>query len=353
MKKLLLLSLLLSTTIACSNEEAKLTPKTKDFSMQDMQMPQRPDFESMLPEVVAIVDGKEITRAEVIKYVDALSSANPQFAFGVVPRLTTKEAVRDMIVNSMINDEIVAKAAIEAGYPQTKETAQKFLDKEISAIPADKLAEIKDGMEKQGKKFDDYVKELLEDPTTLKNASIQLWISEKIVPTIELTDTELLETTANMAPNALMQMASDSCKAEAKAKLEKIASDIKAGGDFAAAAKENSACPSGKSGGSLGEFGKGRMDPAFEKAAFALKQKGDVSDVFESSFGFHIIQLDADPTADKVNASHILVVPTPKTTGDILVTEEMKNAAKQRKVVDSIEKITEEARKTMKIEMKI
>ena len=57
---------------------------------------------------------------------------------------------------------------------------------------------------------------------------------------------------------------------------------------FCAEARENSDCPSGAQGGSLGWFGPGMMVPEFDKAAFAMKC-GEVSDVIETQFGYHII----------------------------------------------------------------
>ena len=80
-------------------------------------------------------------------------------------------------------------------------------------------------------------------------------------------------------------------KAEAKTKIDGILKKITDGGDFAALAKEHSDCPSKNNGGDLNFFGKGRMDPAFEKAAFDLKKKDEVSAVVLSSFGYHIIKL--------------------------------------------------------------
>jgi peptidyl-prolyl cis-trans isomerase SurA len=64
------------------------------------------------------------------------------------------------------------------------------------------------------------------------------------------------------------------------------------------------------SGGDIGFQSKGELDPEFAKAAWALKNKGDVSRIVESKFGFHIIQL-IDKRGDQVNVRHILMTPKP------------------------------------------
>jgi len=70
-----------------------------------------------------------------------------------------------------------------------------------------------------------------------------------------------------------------------------IQEELKTGKDFTELAKEKSTCPSGRSGGDLDWFGKGQMAPEFEKAAFSL-QKGQISDIVHTNFGYHIIKID-------------------------------------------------------------
>ncbi len=81
-------------------------------------------------------------------------------------------------------------------------------------------------------------------------------------------------------------------EATVKAAAEQLLAKVKApGADFAALAKELSEDEGSKaSGGDLDYFGRGRMVPAFEEAAFALKP-GEISDVVKSDFGFHIIKV--------------------------------------------------------------
>ncbi|OLC36546.1 MAG: peptidylprolyl isomerase [Thaumarchaeota archaeon 13_1_40CM_4_38_7] len=70
---------------------------------------------------------------------------------------------------------------------------------------------------------------------------------------------------------------------------QELRAKIAKGESFANLAKEYSIDVSKKRGGDLGFFGRGIMVPEFEKAAFAL-QKGQVSDVVKTQFGYHIIK---------------------------------------------------------------
>ena len=79
---------------------------------------------------------------------------------------------------------------------------------------------------------------------------------------------------------------------EAKKQIDSIYNDIKSGViKFSDAAVQHSKCPSGQSGGSLGEFTKRMMVKAFEDVAFSLDVE-QLSEPFESEFGFHIVKRD-------------------------------------------------------------
>jgi peptidyl-prolyl cis-trans isomerase D len=79
--------------------------------------------------------------------------------------------------------------------------------------------------------------------------------------------------------------------AAVRAQAEQVLKEVKAGGDFAGLAKKHSQDESNaQQGGDLDYFSRGRMVPAFESAAFALKP-GDISDLVKTEFGYHIIKV--------------------------------------------------------------
>jgi len=79
-------------------------------------------------------------------------------------------------------------------------------------------------------------------------------------------------------------------KEEAKKLATEVMNKAKKGQDFAALAKQYSDEPGAKDrAGALGKFSKGQMVKPFADAAFALKP-GEISNVVETDFGFHVIK---------------------------------------------------------------
>lgn len=91
-------------------------------------------------------------------------------------------------------------------------------------------------------------------------------------------------------------MANMACASHILLKTEQQAKDVlkqvQKGAKFDQLAKQHSSCPSAKKGGDLGEFRKGTMVPAFDKAVFAKgSEDKKVIGPIKTKFGFHLIQV--------------------------------------------------------------
>jgi peptidyl-prolyl cis-trans isomerase C len=132
------------------------------------------------------------------------------------------------------------------------------------------------------------------------------------------------------------QKATPEEKKKAKEKADAIRKRVAGGEDFAAVAKAESKCPSAAKGGDLGYFGKGQMVPAFEEAAASLKP-GQISDVVETQFGYHIIKVTDRKQSETVKFNDV--------KGKI--EDYLKNQEAQKPMADYVETLRKEA----KIEM--
>jgi len=130
------------------------------------------------------------------------------------------------------------------------------------------------------------------------------------------------------------QNATPEQKAEAKKKAEALQKRAAKGEDFAALAKENSEGPSAKDGGELGYFAQKQMVKPFADAAFALKP-GEVSDVVETRYGYHVIKVEDKRAAGKVPLSE--------------VKDRIRESLQQQKVGEAVRGILSQLQKDAKI----
>lgn len=115
----------------------------------------------------------------------------------------------------------------------------------------------------------------------------------------------------------------DATVAAARAKIEDILSSIKAGEDFAKLATENTEDPGSKETGGEYTFGRGQMVAEFENTAYNL-EIGEISDVIETQFGFHIIKLEEriPATAEQIEQAKQDLVTYKQTAIDTIKTKE-------------------------------
>ena len=242
---------------------------------------------------VAVVAGTTIKRFELDRALTVLTAQNR------VPAANTPEA-RKQAESAALDQLIFAELMYQQGLKTPPENLDKQIDFKMSqnkgrfASPAEfEAALLSAGLSEN---------ELVE--ITRKDIVISNFIEKKIAANITVSDDEvkkfydenrdqLNEEPQVKASHILIGVdaaAPAEEKKKAREKAEALLKEIRGGKDFAAAAKENSTCPSKEQGGDLGYFGKGQMVPQFEQAAFAMKI-GDVSEVVETQFGYHIIKL--------------------------------------------------------------
>lgn len=231
------------------------------------------------PTVLATVGEVKITSDQVEKPLKALP---PNVPANRIPEL------RQKVLGSMIMAELVHNFLEAQKAPFEQKAHEEF------------MAELAMQAKQRGMSVDEFTKMLnlderrIRDRVRLTSLAEKETADEKVKALIE-AHPNWFNGTKVTASHILIKCEPTAATAEQKAaiaKLEKIAGEIKAGKiTFEKAAEANSECPSGKRAqGDLGEFAFGRMVAPFSMTAFDMKV-GDVSGVFRTSFGFHIIKL--------------------------------------------------------------
>ena len=247
---------------------------------------------AQLPEVVARVNGEAINAAELENAIKGLEGR----AGGPVPA-----DQRDRVYRGVLDDMIGYKLLVQEA--KTRKIAVP--DAEVEA----QIAQIRSQFPNQQQ----FEQALAAQKTTLEavrndarsEMSVEKLVEGEIAAKVAVKPEAVTDfyqknqdkfqqgprVRASHILITVPQNADAATKQQAKTKAEGILKDLKGGKDFAAAAKENSQDPgSAVNGGDLGFFEQGQMVPPFEQAAFALRP-GEMSELVESQFGYHIIKV--------------------------------------------------------------
>ena len=222
----------------------------------------------------------------------------------------TPEMFEMQVRSDLSNRQVIqgVQASAYATTSQTQTALNAFLQRrevQILNFPAADFlskvtvndADLKDYYDKNTDKFQSPetadVEYVMLDTDSLKNA---VSVNEQDLKTYYEQNLQRLSSQEERrASHILITAAKDAPDAEkkaARAKAEDLLKAVKAKpASFAELARKNSQDPgSAVKGGDLDFFGRGAMVKAFEDAAFSMK-KSDISDVVESEFGYHIIQV--------------------------------------------------------------
>jgi peptidyl-prolyl cis-trans isomerase C len=251
--------------------------------------PQATTADPEFPEIVARVNGTEITRTAFLNRATALK--------GQLPANQVGPDFYQRVLDDMVGGELLYQSVEKKGLAPTAAEVDAEIESQKSRFGGD--VELAKALEAQGLTLDDLRLELK------KEIGIQKLIESEYVPAITVSADEKRrfydENSAQMqrpdqfrAAHILIivdESATPEVKEEARKKAGALRSLLDAGQDFAELARKNSDDPGSKdSGGELPWMSTGQTVPPFEAAALALAA-GETSGVVETQFGFHIIKL--------------------------------------------------------------
>lgn len=259
--------------------------------------------------IIAKVGKDIILKSELQRQIFQLSNAN----------MIDQNDTAETILEDMINSRILIQKAKELDINSDENKIRNIVESQIKSIKMQypdeetffndlRKANLTLGELKQ------YYFEMIIDQQ-LRNELIQTQIRNKVT----VTNSEIKHyfeenKDAIMSAHKLYNISlilrnvrvSDETKKQAYDTIKDIQKKLKNGADFGELAEQMSQCPSSQNQGDLGWFSKGMMVKEFEDAAFALKI-GEISDIVETNFGYHIIKVN-DIRINEIEASHILIM---------------------------------------------
>jgi peptidyl-prolyl cis-trans isomerase C len=278
----------------------KTAPNQTDVNQVSSQTPAQMPANG----VAATVNGVQIKETQVqalmeegLKEMSASASQLPPAFLEQYKNQLRAQALEQLIIEQLLNEK-VKQANIEVSDDEVINTITKL----ISAGPEPlSLDQYKKMLVQYGRNFDE------EKERVRKGLAYQKILDAQLAGKINVTEEDArkfydenpkqFETAEQVrASHILIKPVfteggdPNEDKAAAKKKIQDLLKQIKEGADFAQVAMSNSMCPSAPKGGDLGYFSRGDMTPEFEKAAFGLAV-GQISDVVETEYGFHIIKV--------------------------------------------------------------
>lgn len=255
-------------------------------------------------DAVAVVNGEPITRAEFDSIVESNIyryeyQSGQEFTPDQRPILE-RQVLDGMIMRAVLRQE-AANLGIEVEDAEIEETFSRFREQ----FPSDAAYQI--ALEEEGFTEEEFRAELhrqmLIERLIRSEVYDRITVPEEEIRSFYEENPSYFEQSEQVSARHIILLLDgdeeETAVEERRSELESIRSEIVAGTDFADAAAEYSEGPSATRGGDLGSFGRGEMVPEFEEVAFGL-EVGEVSEVFRTSFGLHIVEVTARTEAQTV-----------------------------------------------------
>lgn len=281
------------------------------YAQEQAQQPQPSQVKPSKPKgkpvdiKVAEVNGEAILMSELTRQLRVMVGGNTKL------NKDDYLKAKDEALESLINQELLYQEGKKEGLESKDADVEAEVEKVKQNFPTQDAFE--QVLKEQGltePKFIEMVKRVMTMRDTIK-AKVQPLAKpvtdKEIQDYYEANKDKFTEPEQVKARHILIksaQNASEEEKTVAKNKIDAILKEIHDGGDFAELAKKDSECPSAPQGGDLGFFSRGQMVKPFEDVAFAL-QPGQVSDVVETEFGYHIIRVDEKKPGKQLNLEEV------------------------------------------------
>jgi len=262
----------------------------------------------VVDKTVATVDGEVILMSEYEKRAQPIIEEYEKLLKGPDRDIRIKE-LKEKILDQMIDEKILIHEANRKKIKVNKKEIQDGIEEIKKRFTTEE--EYNQELTKQGlaeEKFKEQVKEQL-----MVIKLIDEEIKAKVVPPTdsEIEDfykqheSEMVEPEQVRVRHILIKVDENTNKEEALKRIKEILKEAKKGKtSFAELAKKYSEDTSAPKGGDVGFFIRGQMVRKFEDAAFALNV-GEISDVVETEYGYHIIQCVEKRAAEKKSLEEI------------------------------------------------
>ena len=291
----LCLLVLVAGTVGCAKDETTEldAPTDAGESLLAAAAPAVALAPEDIPEIAGRLNGKEISRDELVDYATGLRQRLSQN--GADPGVASAEFYRSAL-DQMMNGELLYAEAVAKGL----EAPAADIDAQLAGMKArfPSPEAFNEALTAQGLTEEEAAQEIR------RGLSVQRLIDSDIAAQVELApdadrnyydaNLDQMQEPEQVRASHILVLAEEQAAAEdraaAREKAESILQRARDGEDFAALARENSEDPgSAQRGGDISWISPGQTVPPFEAALFAL-QPGEMSDVVETRFGYHIIR---------------------------------------------------------------
>jgi len=262
----------------------------------------------VVDKTIATVDGEVILMSEFEKRAKPVMEEYEKFLTGPDKEMKVKD-LKEKILDQMIDEKILIREAKRMKFNVSRKEIQDGIEEIKKRFGAEE--EFNQELAKQGlteEKFKDQVKEqimvikLIDQEIKNKVAAPT---DSEIEDFYKQNESEMVEPEQVRARHILIKISENSDKAAALKKIKQILKEVKEGkSTFSELAKKYSEDPSAARGGDIGFFIRGQMVRKFEDVAFALNV-GEISDVVETEYGYHIIQCVEKKAAEKKSLEEI------------------------------------------------